>query len=431
MSGPETEVGPDGSCRTVVGSGLRVVTERVPGARSVSVGVYVGVGSRDEPDELAGASHFLEHLLFKGTPTRSALDIAMAVDAVGGEINAYTGREATAYYVRLPASQLDLGLDLLSDVVANPAFRAHEVEAERDVIVEELLMSEDDPDDVVHKALYEAAFCGHGLGRETLGTMDSIGGLGRDSIAAFHAQRYRPANLVVAAAGDLDHDHVVDTVGALCANGVPGAPPERSAPVLDADALTVVDRDTEQVHLEFAWRCPDVHDPDRYPLLVGNHVLGGGMASRLFQEVREERGLSYGIYTSPALYSDAGLVVLSVSTAPARLAELLEVIDATIEALLDDGITETEHRVALGYLEGATLLGLEDTGSRMGRLASNELVFGSLRSVDEHLEAIRAVTRDDVSRVLRSVFDTPRVVAAVGDGASSNPLLERAAGWRR
>jgi predicted Zn-dependent peptidase len=174
-----------------------------------------------------------------------------------------------------------------------------------------------------------------------------------------------------------------------------------------------------------------VHDPDRYPLLVGNHVLGGGMASRLFQEVREERGLSYGIYTSPALYSDAGLVVLSVSTAPARLAELLEVVDATIEALLDDGITATEHRVALGYLEGATLLGLEDTGSRMGRLASNELVFASLRGVEEHLEAIRAVTLDDVSRVLRSVFDTPRVVAAVGDGASSNPLLERAAGWRR
>ena len=431
MSDEVTAPVPEGMRRTETSSGLRVVTERVPGARSVTVGVYATIGSRDEPDELSGASHFLEHLLFKGSADRSARDIAMAVDAVGGEMNAYTGREATAYYARLPIAHLDLGLDLLGEVVTAPAFRPHEVDAEREVIVEELLMSEDDPDDVVHKALQDAAFPSHPLGRESLGTLETIEALTRDAIADFHAEHYRPSSLIVSVAGELDHDHVVERLATRLDAVGEGTTPRRMAPGGQTEPLVTVQRETEQVHLELGWRSLPVGDDDRYALLVGNHVLGGGMASRLFQEVREERGLAYAVGSTPSMYADGGLLSIVASTGRSRLSELLAVIDDVVEALLADGITDEEHRVAMGYLDGATLLSLEDTGSRMARMAGNEIVEGRLVSIDEQLARLAAVTPDDVARVLRRVLDAPRSIAAVGDGVDGDRVLERAAAWRR
>ena len=410
--------------RSELASGVRVITERMPEARSVSVGMWFAVGSRDEPDAIAGASHFLEHLLFKGTDERSARAIAMAVDAVGGEMNAYTSREHTAYYLRLPVAELEPGLRLLADVVSQPAFRPHELDAEREVIVEEILMSEDTPDDLVLTALYESLFPDHPLGRETLGTRDSVEGMDRADVVDFHEHWYRPANLVVAAAGDLAHDEVLAAVDGLFSVGDRGAGPTRTPPPAEVVPLVVVDRPTEQSHVAVGWRGLPAGDDDRYALWVANHVLGGGMSSRLFQEIREERGLAYTVFSSPSSYSDDGALMIYSGTAPARLGELLEVIDSVIGGLLADGIDDEEHRVALGYLEGSMVLGLEDSGSRMARLGTGLATRDEVISVDEHVRRIRAVTRDDVSRVLHRVLDGPRAVAAVGPLGSGSPELD-------
>ena len=410
--------------RTELASGVRVVTERMPEARSVSVGMWLAVGSRDEPDEIAGASHFLEHLLFKGTEQRSARSIALAVDAVGGEMNAYTSREHTAYYLRLPVAELEPGLRLLSDVVSEPAFRPHELDAEREVIVEEILMSEDTPDDLVLTALYENLFPGHPLGRETLGTRDTVEGMDRDEVAGFHARWYRPANLVVAAAGDLDHELVVGTVEGLFGAGERGEAPARTAPSEGVEPLVVIDRPTEQSHVAIGWRALAVDDDDRYALWVANHVLGGGMSSRLFQEIREERGLAYTVFSSPSSYSDAGALIIYSGTTPSRLEELLCVVTEVIDALLADGITAEEHAVALGYLEGSMLLGLEDSGARMARLGSGLTTRDEITGVDQYVQRIRAVTPDDVARVLHRILGGPRAVAAVGPFGDASPVLE-------
>ena len=410
--------------RSELASGVRVITERMPEARSVSIGMWFAVGSRDEPDRIAGASHFLEHLLFKGTEQRSARAIAMAVDAVGGEMNAYTSREHTAYYLRLPVAELDPGLRLLADVVSRPAFRPHELDAEREVIVEEILMSEDTPDDLVLTALYESLYPEHPLGRETLGTRESVEGMDRDDVAGFHERWYRPANLVVAAAGDLTHDRVLHAVDGLFATAARGEAPARVAPSADVVPLVVIDRPTEQSHVAVAWRGLSATDDDRYALWVANHVLGGGMSSRLFQEIREERGLAYTVFSAPSSYSDAGSLMIYSGTAPGRLAELLTVIDGVLEDLLADGITDEEHRVAQGYLEGSMLLGLEDSGSRMTRLGSGLTIRDDVTTVDEHVRRIREVTPADVSRVLHRVLDGPRAVSAVGPLGAGTPALE-------
>jgi len=410
--------------RSELASGVRVVTERMPEARSVSVGMWFAVGSRDEPDEIAGASHFLEHLLFKGTEERSARSIAMAVDSVGGEMNAYTSREHTAYYLRLPVAELEPGLRLLADVVSEPAFRPHELDAEREVIVEEILMSEDTPDDLVLTALYESLYPEHPLGRETLGTRESVETMSRDHVTDFHQRWYRPANLVIAAAGDLAHDRVLAAVDGLLDIGERGTAPARTSPDAEVVPLVVIDRPTEQSHVAVGWRALPVSDDDRYALWVANHVLGGGMSSRLFQEIREERGLAYTVFSSPSSYSDVGSLVIYSGTTPNRLAELLEVVDSVVDGLVADGITDEEHEVALGYLEGSMLLGLEDSGSRMARIGSGVTSRDEVISVDEHVRRIRAVTPADVSRVLHRVFDGPRAVAAVGPLGGGSPALD-------
>ena len=413
--------------RSVLPSGIRVVTERMPEACSVTIGFWVRIGSRDEPAELAGASHFLEHLLFKGTPGRSARSIAVAVDSVGGEMNAYTTREHTVFYLRLPVSELERGLALLADVVAEPAFRPAEVEAEREVILEELLMTADAPDDVVMTALWEAVFPGHPLGREVLGTTASVERLGRDQLAAFHAEHYRPANLVVAAAGALRHEQVLDPlVGYLGAAGA-GTRPERHGPDAAPVALTVIRRPTEQAHVAMGWRALAHDDPERYALWAANQVLGGGLSSRLVQEVREDRGLAYSVYSSPSTYQDTGILALYAGTAPERIGELLDVIDDVLEGLVRDGVTTEEHRVALGCLEGATLLGLEDSAGRMSRLGGNECTHGRVIPLEEQLARIRAVTRQDIDAVLRRVLGGPRSLAVVGPFDDDDPRLRAAA----
>jgi predicted Zn-dependent peptidase len=400
-------------------NGIRIVTERMPEARSVTVGVWVGVGGRDEPAALAGASHFLEHLLFKGTSTRSARQIAEAIDAVGGEMNAFTSREHTAYYTRLPAAKLDLGLGILGDVVTDPAFRPHEVDAERQVILEEILMNLDMPEDHVHTLLAEAMFPGHPLGREVLGDKETVEAITRDQIDEFFHHWYRPRNLVVTAAGNLDHDEIAAAFGASLAAPAGGTPPERTAPsepprpvVLDADA-------TEQAHVAMGWWGVDNDDEDRYALMVANQVLGGGMSSRLFQEVREERGLCYSVYSWASTYADAGTAGVYAGTAPARVGELLEVVEDEIAKIAASGVTEAELGVAKGFIEGSLVLGLEDSGSRMARLGRSLMARDEIVPLDEQLARIDAVTTDDVARVAARVFGGQRTLAVIGPVSES------------
>jgi predicted Zn-dependent peptidase len=410
--------------RTTLPNGIRVVTERMPEARSVTTGFWVAVGGRDEPAELAGASHFLEHLVFKGSETRSAREIAESVDAIGGEMNAFTSREHTAYYTRLPADELSFGLELLCDVLAEPALRAPEIDAEREVILEELAMSEDTPDDKVHSLMAHAVFPEHPLGREVLGDEDTVAALSRDEIQTFFKEHYRPANVVIAAAGRLEHDDVVAGVGSFLDSVDPGMAPQRRQPTAAAKPLVFEQRPTEQAHLTLGWRAIDQRDPDRFALAVANQAFGGGLSSRLFQEIREERGLAYAVYSAASLYTDSGLFMIYAGTAPTKVDEVLDLIEAEVAKIVADGITERELRVATGYLVGALLLNLEDSGSRMGRLARGELAAGEPLSVDDQVERIRAVTLDDAHRVLCRILTGPRSLAAVG------PMDQRAVSAR-
>jgi predicted Zn-dependent peptidase len=395
-------------------NGVRVVTERMPEARSASLGVWVAVGGRDEPDDLAGASHFLEHLLFKGTSTRTARQIAEAIDAVGGEMNAFTSREHTAYYTRLPADRVELGMDVLGDVLTDPAFRSHEVEAERHVILEEILMNLDMPEDHVHTLLAEAMFPGHPLGREVLGTRTSVEAVTRDQIAEFFGHWYRPGNLVIVAAGNLSHQQMVDGFGRTLGRCEGGERPVREGPKRDPNPRVHLGDPTEQVHFAAGWRGVDHHDDERYALMVANQVLGGGMSSRLFQEVREERGLAYSVYSWASTYDDSGSAGIYAGTAPARAAELLEVVDDEVAKLVASGVTENELGVAKGFIEGSLVLGLEDSASRMARLGRSLMARNEIVTVDDQLARIRAVTGDDVGAVAARVYGGDRALAVIG-----------------
>jgi predicted Zn-dependent peptidase len=386
----------------------------MPEARSVTTGFWVAVGGRDEAPELAGASHFLEHLVFKGSEHQSAREIAESVDALGGEMNAFTSREHTAYYTRLPADELSFGLELLSEVLGEPALRPHEIDAERDVILEELAMSEDTPDDKVHSLLAAAVFPEHPLGREVLGDEATVAALGRDEIQTFFKEHYRPANVVIAAAGRLEHDDVLDGVRHFLSSVDSGAAPERNAPLETMNQLSVEHRPTEQAHLTLGWQAIEQQDPDRFALAVANQAFGGGLSSRLFQEIREQRGLAYSVYSAASLYTDSGLFMIYAGTAPSKVDEVLDLIETEVAKLIAEGITERELRIASGYLAGALQLNLEDCGSRMGRLARGELSAGEPLTVDEQVERIRAVTLEDAHRVLQRILTAPRSLAAVG-----------------
>jgi predicted Zn-dependent peptidase len=399
---------------TQLASGLRVATERMPGARSVAVGVWVGVGARDEPAELAGVSHFLEHLLFKGTEERNARQIAEAVDRVGGDMNAFTTKEYTAYYTRLPATALPLGLEILGDVLTSPALRDGDVESERQVILEELLMDEDSPEDKVHTLLFGSLFPNHPLGRETAGERDTVASITPDDVRQFFDDWYRPAAMVVAVAGAVQHDEVVAQVEGRFTDGRGGHARERTAPGPRVVSLTTQRRRTEQAHIALGFRSFRRDDPDREALDVVNHVLGGGMSSRLFDEIREQRGLAYAVYSAPSAYADSGAFAIYAGTTPSNADSVLDLIDVELKRLAAHGLTDDELAVAKGYLTGSYVLSLEDPSSRMARLGGLLTTTGLIRPVSEQVARWKDVGDDDVRRVIERVFSGPRVLAAVG-----------------
>jgi predicted Zn-dependent peptidase len=399
---------------SVLNSGIRLVTESMPDVASASIGVWVGTGSRDETAAQAGISHFLEHLLFKGTDGRTARDIAEAVDAVGGDMNAYTTKEYTTFYVRALSEHLELGLDILCDILREPALRPDDVDAERQVILEEVLMHLDEPADVVQELFGEAMFPGHPLGREVLGDPEVIQRVTVPEIRAFFDYHYLPRNMVVAAAGDITHEAVAAEIERRFVGRDGGQSPSRTSPGADVHTLTVQRRDTEQTQLVVGTRAPARRSPDRFSLAVLNHALGGGLSSRLFQEVRETRGLAYSIGSDRLAFEDAGALAVSVGTAPEHAAEVLDVIGTELDQLREEGISVRELEVAKGHLRADLLLSLEDSGARMSRIGASLLLHDEVLTVDELEERIAAVTLADVASAAARVLGSPRVLAAVG-----------------
>ncbi|KDN82967.1 M16 family metallopeptidase [Kitasatospora cheerisanensis] len=409
-----TEGGAGTVRRTVLPGGLRVVTETLPTVRSATFGIWVGVGSRDETPVLNGATHYLEHLLFKGTARRDALEISAALDAVGGEMNAFTAKENTCYYARVLDTDLPLAIDVVCDMLTGSLIRPEDVESERGVILEEMAMAEDDPGDVVHDLFAKVIFGTGPLGRPILGTQETVSELSRDQIAGFYHRRYKPENLVVAAAGNLDHAKVVKLVEKAFAPvlaksaGHPAEVRRGVKAVRTSGRAAVLNRPTEQAHLVLGVPGIPRHDERRWALGVLNAALGGGMSSRLFQEVREKRGLAYSVYSYSTSYADTGLFGIYAGCQPKRVEEVLKICREELARVVEEGITEEELRRAIGQISGSTVLGMEDTGSLMNRIGKAELSYGHHLSVDEMLQKIAEVTLDDVHAVARDVLGAHR-----------------------
>ncbi len=408
--------------RTVLPSGLRIVTESIPTTRSASLGVWVGVGSRDETPAMSGASHFLEHLLFKGTHKRTALDISAEIEAVGGETNAFTTKEYTCYYARVLDADLPLAVDVLCDAVADSVLDPADVETERGVILEEIAMHDDEPGDEVHDVFTEAIYGASApLGRLISGTEETISPMTRRQIHSFYRRRYTPPHIVVTAAGNLDHAQVVKLVRAALAGtalDTPPAAPGTLRPIRTVRAqparTLVRTRDTEQAHLVLG--CPGIGrlDDRRFALGVLNNVLGGGMSSRLFQEIREKRGLAYSVYSYASQYADAGIFAVYAGCAPGKADEVLDLIRTELARVAAEGIDAGELARGKGMVKGSYVLGLEDSGSRMSRLAKSELLFGDLMGVDDLLARVDAVTLDEVGTLAADLLTRPMSLAVVG-----------------
>ncbi|GAB3275243.1 M16 family metallopeptidase [Parasphingorhabdus pacifica] len=418
--------------RTVLPGGLRVVTEQVAGVRSASVGIWVGVGSRDENRVQAGAAHYLEHLLFKGTTNRTAVDIAQEIDGVGGELNAFTSTEHTCFYAHVLDSDLPLAVDVLCDVVFNAVNTEADVDIERSVVLEEIAMRDDDPEDLLHELFAEALLGDHPLGRSVLGTEESIRNMSRSRVHNFYRRGYTLPKMVVAVAGNIEHGRVLrqlrKAVGdRLDGTSTPAPPREGRVRLPKQQPLVLRSDETEQAHLLMGCRAFDRHDERRFTLGVLNAALGGGMSSRLFQEIRERRGLAYSVYSSDSAYADTGAFSVYAGCQPDRLGEVAEVIREVLAEVADNGLTDEEVARGRGQLRGGLVLGLEDSTARMSRIGKSELNYGRHLSVEETLARIDAVTTEDVAELAGELLRRPLTTAVVGPYADVEDLPEQVA----
>jgi len=402
--------------RTVLPSGLRIVVDEMPAVRSVSVGLWLAAGSRHEPPGRAGISHFLEHLFFKGTQTRSAREIAETIDAVGGHLNAYTSREYTCYYAKVLDEHLPVALDLLSDLVLRPRLAADDIEKERGVILEEIKLYEDTPEDLVHDVLSEGCWPGHSLGRPIQGSVQTVASMSRDDLLAHYRAHYVAPAAVVAVAGNVDARRVTGQVAEAFSPLPAGAPPAADGTSPRFSPGTWVRRKPiEQVHLCLgAPGAPLTNQEESYAAQLLVTILGGGSSSRLFQEIRDERGLAYSVYAYANGYRDAGLVAVYAGTSPGQLHSVLQLMLAELEAVRRDGVRPDELRRARNQLKGNLMLGLESTSSRAAWLGRSELLLGRILTLDEMLGRIDAVTDDDLAAFAGRLVPVRLGVAAVG-----------------
>ncbi|HEV8532845.1 MAG TPA: pitrilysin family protein [Methylomirabilota bacterium] len=392
--------------KTVLPGGIRVVTESLAHVRSVAVGIWVETGSRVEPVERGGISHLIEHLVFKGTENRSAEDIARAIDSVGGQLDAFTAKEHTCFYVSVLDEHLELATDLLADVLLRSRFAADDIEREKAVVFQEMKMVEDTPDDLVHDLFAARVWPGHPLGRPILGRREVVEGFDRATIVSHFQEEYTPGRVVVAVAGHVEHDQVVDCFARrfeAFARATPPPPPVET-PSLQP-GIDMHSRPLEQVQVIMGFPGVSDTDPQRYALYLLNDIVGGSMSSRLFQEVRERQGLVYSVHSGTQQYRDTGILYFYAGTDPANFGKVLKAFVREVRALKKDGVTAEELRRAKDHLKGNLLLSLESSSSRMNRLARQELRFGAFHSIDDMLGEIDGVRPEEVEALIHRVLD--------------------------
>ena len=407
--------------RTVLPSGLRIVTEEVPSVRSAAIGIWVNVGSRDETPAVAGASHFLEHLLFKGTTRRTALEISATIEAVGGEMNAFTSKEYTCFYARVIDTDLPMAIDVVSDLITSSIVSALDVDAERKVVLEEIAMRDDDPSDLVHDLYAETYYGDTTLGRPILGTIKSIKEMSRSSVFNYYKKKYLPQDLVVAVAGNIKHKRVVAMVEEALSRdnflGVKGTPqirpntPVKTKPMQSVGLLT---RKTEQAHIFYGMEGVARSDDRRFAMGVLASALGGGMSSRLFQEIREKRGLAYSVYAYAQQFAGSGQIGFYAGCNPAKAIEVVEIIREILVDVAENGMSHEEIERAKGAVRGSLVLSQEDSGSRMSRIGKNEIVYGQVMGFDDILKAIARVNPTDVREIASEYLTKSPTLALVG-----------------
>ncbi len=399
--------------REVLDNGIRLLTERMSHVRSVSIGVWLTRGSRHEAAEHGGIAHFVEHMLFKGTSSRSAEDIAQAIDSIGGQLDAFTAKEYASYYIKVLDEHLPLALDILSDIVLNPAFSPEDLEREKKVVVEEIKMVEDTPDDLVHELFTQAFWEDHPLGRPILGTRETVESFDADLLRSYFARTYTPANLVVSAAGNLEHDRVRELVLDRFASLRTGAENGAEEAPRVVPKVVIRNKELEQSHICLGSSSYPQNHEDRYSSYVLNTLLGGSMSSRLFQNVREKRGLAYAVFSGLSSYRDAGSFTVYAGCANEVVGEVIDLVVEELRGVKQAGVGEAELQRAKDHLKGSLMLSLENTASRMSHLARQEIYFERHFGLDETLEGVERVTTADVQRVAQDLFANGSLAATV------------------
>ncbi|MFA5918087.1 MAG: pitrilysin family protein [Candidatus Nanopelagicaceae bacterium] len=407
--------------RTVLSSGLRIVTEEVSSVRSAAIGIWVNVGSRDETPAVAGASHFLEHLLFKGTKTRTALEISSSIESVGGEMNAFTGKEYTCFYARVIDTDLPIAVDVISDLITSSLVTAADVDGERKVVLEEIAMRDDDPSDLVHDLFADTYYGDTQLGRSILGTVESISQMPRKNVYNYYKKRYLPQDLVVAVAGNIKHKTAVEMVekalsrdGFLDIKGTPQIRPNAAIKVREQQSVGLIKRKTEQAHMFYGVAGVSREDDRRFTVGILSAALGGGMSSRLFQEIREKRGLAYSVYSYAQQFAGSGLLGFYAGCHPTKAVEVVEIIREVLNDVAENGMSHEEIERAKGAVKGSLVLSQEDSGSRMSHLGKSEIVYGEVMSFDEILKRISAVTPEALRKVAGEILVQRPTLALVG-----------------
>jgi predicted Zn-dependent peptidase len=414
--------------KTTLPSGLRIVTEEVDSVRSAAVGIWAGVGSRDESNSVMGASHFLEHLLFKGTKTRTALDISSSIEAVGGEMNAFTSQEYTCFYARVIDTDLPLAVDVISDLITSSTFSKADVDSERTVVLSEISVRDDDPSDYIHELFLETMYGDTPIGRSILGTVDSINNMSRTSLFNYYKKHYRPEDLVVSVAGNVKHKQVVKLVEAALSRDnfldVPAQAsdtrPTTAVKMPGLGKVGIIDRKTEQAHILYGFPGLARTDKRRFAMSILASAIGGGMSSRLFQEIREKRGLAYTTYAYPQQFAGTGTIAFYAGCRTEKAEEVIALMREVAEQVAAHGLTDEEISRAKGAVTGSLVLGQEDTGSRMTRIGKSELVYGEIMSFDEILKAVRSVTPEEVHQLARDLFTQPATLGVVGPFRSTS-----------
>lgn len=395
----------EGYRKSVLPNGIRILTERMPHVRSVAVGVWVETGSRHEHEARGGVSHLIEHLVFKGTATRTAQDIARTMDSVGGQMDAFTTKENTCFYVQVLDEHLPLAVDLLTDILLHPLFDAEELEREKQVVLQEIRMVEDTPDDIIHDLFAVQVWGDHPLGRPILGTRELVTGFGRDGIAEHFGEEYVPPQIIIAVAGNVTHEQVVDLFGRGFNGYQRPVPPRTSSTPRLCPGVNIVHKPLEQVHLVMGFPGLRHAAPERYAMFLLNDVIGGSMSSRLFQEVRERQGLVYSIHTGAQAYADTGVLYVQAATDAQNFSKVLKSVLKELRDLKKDGVTADELKRAKDHLKGSLMLSLESTSSRMNRLAKHEMHLGAFLTMDQMLASIDGVKHEEVQALVTQVID--------------------------